>query len=152
MPRLRSSYPFFRTSFLDPEPFCLWRTKLSSLWTTLVQQGWARLAYAYTHWLKYFGPVQARLRAAFSWESATDYWFPNVRSIWGAIAMFTLTLYRYVYMLARVTFLEQSACSLEASRSLGCGPWRSFAKVLAAICALNLNRNLLAQSLSRMTV
>lgn len=87
------------------------------------------LAYTYTNWLEYFGPVQTGLRAAFGWESATDYWFPNVRSVWGAIAMFTLTLYPYVYMLARVAFLEQSVCTLEASRSLGCGPWRSFAKV-----------------------
>ncbi len=87
------------------------------------------LAYTYTDWLEYFGPVQTGLRAAFGWQSATDYWFPNVRSIWGAIAMFTLTLYPYVYMLARVAFLEQSVCTLEASRSLGCGPWRSFVKV-----------------------
>lgn len=87
------------------------------------------LAYTYTNWLEYFGPVQTGLRTLFGWESATDYWFPNVRSIWGAIAMFTLTLYPYVYMLARVAFLEQSVCALEASRSLGCGPWRSFAKV-----------------------
>ncbi|MEL7353600.1 MAG: iron ABC transporter permease [Cyanobacteria bacterium J06560_5] len=87
------------------------------------------LAYTYTDWLEYFGPVQTGLRSLFGWESVADYWFPNVRSIWGAIAMFTLTLYPYVYMLARVAFLEQSVCTLEASRSLGCGPWRSFVKV-----------------------
>ncbi|MEO0769868.1 MAG: iron ABC transporter permease [Cyanobacteria bacterium J06649_4] len=87
------------------------------------------LAYTYTDWLEYYGPVQTGLRNMFGWEQATDYWFPNVRSIGGAIAMFTLTLYPYVYMLARVAFLEQSVCTLEASRSLGCGPWRSFTKV-----------------------
>ena len=87
------------------------------------------LAYTYTDWLEYFGPVQTGLRSLFGWQSATDYWFPNVRSVWGAIALFSLTLYPYVYMLARVAFLEQSVCTLEASRSLGCGPWRSFAKV-----------------------
>ena len=87
------------------------------------------LAYTYTDWLEYFGPVQTGLRSLFGWQSATDYWFPNVRSVWGAIAMFSLTLYPYVYMLARVAFLEQSVCTLEASRSLGCNPWRSFTKV-----------------------
>ena len=87
------------------------------------------LAYTYTNWLEYFGPVQTGLRSAFGWQSATDYWFPPIRSIWGAIAMFTLTLYPYVYMLTRVAFLEQSVCTLEASRSLGCDPWRSFFKV-----------------------
>jgi len=87
------------------------------------------LAYTYTDWLEYFGPVQTGLRSLFGWQSATDYWFPNVRSVWGAVAMFSLTLYPYVYMLARVAFLEQSVCTLEASRSLGCNPWRSFTKV-----------------------
>lgn len=87
------------------------------------------LAYTYTDVLDYFGPVQTALRTLFGWESATDYWFPNVRSLGGAIAMFSLTLYPYVYMLARVAFLEQSASTLEASRSLGCGPWRSFATI-----------------------
>lgn len=87
------------------------------------------LAYTYTDWLEYYGPVQTGVRTLFGWQKAGDYWFPNVRSIGGAIAMFTLTLYPYVYMLARVAFLEQSVCALEASRSLGCGPWRSFFKV-----------------------
>ncbi|NJN02521.1 MAG: iron ABC transporter permease [Leptolyngbyaceae cyanobacterium SL_1_1] len=84
------------------------------------------LAYTYTDFLEYFGPVQTLLRSLFGWQSATDYWFPNVRSIGGAIAMLSLTLYPYVYMLSRVAFLEQSTVTLEASRSLGCGPWRSF--------------------------
>ncbi len=87
------------------------------------------LAYTYTDWLEYYGPIQSGLRSLFGWEQATDYWFPNVRSVWGAIAMFVLTLYPYVYMLARVAFLEQSICTIEASRSLGCGPWRSFSRV-----------------------
>ncbi|MEL6940823.1 MAG: iron ABC transporter permease [Cyanobacteria bacterium J06598_1] len=87
------------------------------------------LAYTYTDWLEYYGPIQTGLRSLFGWETASAYWFPNVRSVWGAIAMFTLTLYPYVYMLARVAFLEQSICTIEASRSLGCGPWRSFSKV-----------------------
>ena len=84
------------------------------------------LAYAYTDMLDYFGPVQTTLRNIFGWTSLRDYWFPNVRSLWGAILMLTLVLYPYVYLLARVAFLEQSVCTIEASRSLGCNPWRSF--------------------------
>ncbi len=87
------------------------------------------LAYTYTDWLDYYGPVQLWLRSQFGWQSVGDYWFPDVRSVGGAIAMFSLTLYPYVYMLTRVAFLEQSVCTLEASRSLGCGPWRSFFRV-----------------------
>ncbi|PSN18068.1 iron ABC transporter permease [filamentous cyanobacterium CCP5] len=84
------------------------------------------LAYTYTDFLEYYGPVQTGLRSLLGWENANAYWFPNVRSLGGAIAMFSLTLYPYVYLLARVAFLELSASTLEASRSLGCGPWRSF--------------------------
>ena len=87
------------------------------------------LAYTYTDWLEYYGPVQTGLRAFFGWQSVKDYWFPDVRSVGGAIAMFSLTLYPYVYMLTRVAFLEQSECTLEASRSLGRGPWSSFYSV-----------------------
>ncbi len=87
------------------------------------------LAYTYTNMLDYYGPVQVTLRSWFGWSSVADYWFPNIRSIWGAIAMLTLVLYPYVYLLARTAFLEQSVCTLEASRSLGCGPWPSFYKV-----------------------
>ncbi|HEY9794612.1 MAG TPA: iron ABC transporter permease [Leptolyngbyaceae cyanobacterium] len=83
------------------------------------------LAYTYTEFLDYSGPVQMALRNLFGWGYG-DYWFPNVRSLWGAIAMLSLVLYPYVYLLARVAFLEQSVCTLEASRTLGCGPWRSF--------------------------
>ena len=84
------------------------------------------LAYSYTSMLDYFGPVQIWLRSIFGWTSINDYWFPNIRSLWGAAVMLLLVLYPYVYLLARVAFIEQSVCTLEASRSLGCNPWRSF--------------------------
>jgi iron(III) transport system permease protein len=83
------------------------------------------LAYAYTDWLDVAGPMQSGLRAAFDWELG-DYWFPDIRSLGGAIALLVLVLYPYVYLLTRVAFLEQSVCTLEASRCLGCNPWRSF--------------------------
>jgi iron(III) transport system permease protein len=84
------------------------------------------LAYTYTELLEYYGPVQTTLRQWFGWESAQDYWFPNVRSLAGAMLMLTLVLYPYVYLLARSAFLSQSVTSIDACRSLGCGPWRSF--------------------------
>jgi len=86
------------------------------------------IAYCYTGLFDFAGPVQTVLRETFGW-SRGDYWFPRVRSLGGAIAMMTLVLYPYVYMLARAAFLEQSVCALEASRILGRGPWRSFLTV-----------------------
>lgn len=87
------------------------------------------LAYTYTHLLDFFGPVQTTLRSVFGWASVNDYWFPEIRNIWGAMVMLILVLYPYVYLLVRVAFLEQATATLEASRCLGCNPWRSFVTV-----------------------
>lgn len=87
------------------------------------------LAYVYTDLLAFYGPVQTWLRQQFGWQEVSDYWFPNVRSLPGAIVMLTLVLYPYVYLLARSAFLAQSVCTLEASRSLGCNPWQGFWRV-----------------------
>ncbi len=86
------------------------------------------MAYAYTDFLQFVGPVQSWLRETFGWR-AGDYWFPDVRSVGGAVAMFIFVLYPYVYLLARTAFLERAGGMLEAGRSLGLGPWRCFFKV-----------------------
>ena len=83
------------------------------------------IAYTYTGLLEVAGPVQEALRATTGWQYG-DYWFPEIRSLTGAICMFSLVLYPYVYLLTRAAFLEQSLCVLEVARTLGCGPWRSF--------------------------
>ncbi|MGG7567600.1 ABC transporter permease [Rhodovulum sp. DZ06] len=86
-------------------------------------------AYALTDLLEYAGPVQTALREAFGWRNAQDYWFPEIRSIWSAGFVLTLSLYPYTYLLARAAFKEQSVCALEVARSLGCGPWGAFGRV-----------------------
>lgn len=86
------------------------------------------IAYTYTGMLDFAGPVQSTLRDWTGWGYG-DYWFPEVRSLGGAIAMLSLVLYPYVYLMARAAFLEQSVCVLEVSRTLGAGPWRSFFRV-----------------------
>lgn len=83
------------------------------------------MAYAYTDFLQFTGPVQTWLRAYFGW-APREYWFPDVRSVGGAAAIFSFVFYPYVYLLARAAFLEQAAGMIEAGRSLGYGPWRSF--------------------------
>ena len=86
------------------------------------------IAYTYTDLLQVSGPVQTFLRDVTGW-SARDYWFPPIRSLGGAIAMLSLVLYPYVYLLARAAFVQQSSGILEAARTLGCSPWGAFAKV-----------------------
>ena len=86
------------------------------------------IAYAYTDLLEYSGPLQTFLRAMFSWESPAAYWFPEIRSLGGAVLVMAFVLYPYVYLLARTAFLEQSVNVLEVGRVLGRGPWGSFLK------------------------
>ena len=84
------------------------------------------LAYVYTDFFEYFGPLQALLRKIGGWDSANEYWFPEIRSLPGAIVLFTLVLYPYVYLITKVSFAEQGRNTIEASRSLGRNPWQSF--------------------------
>ncbi len=100
------------------------------------------MAYVYTDLLEFAGPVQSTLRALFGW-GAREYWFPQIRSLEGAILMMALALYPYVYLLTRAAFLEQSICVLEVSRTLGRGPTRSFFAV-----ALPLARPAIAAGLA----
>mgnify|MGYP000631002193 CR=1 FL=1 len=86
------------------------------------------IAYAYTDFLQFSGPLQGWLRDLFGW-SFGDYWFPEVRSLGGAATLITLVLYPYVYMLARASFMEQSVCMLDVGRTLGRGPWQLFRSV-----------------------
>ena len=86
------------------------------------------MAYAYTDLLQFSGPVQAWLREWMGWR-AGQYWFPDVRSLGGAVLMFSLVLYPYVYLLARAAFLEQSDSMLEMARICGYSPWGMFLHV-----------------------
>ena len=84
------------------------------------------LAFVITDQLEYAGNVQSALRDVFGWTSARDYWFPEIRSLGGAIIVLSLVLYPYVYLLARAAFIEQSLGLFETSRTLGRGPVASF--------------------------
>ncbi len=86
------------------------------------------MAYTYTDFLSFTGPVQNLLRSLTGW-GFEDYWFPNIRSLGGAIIMMSFVFFPYVYLLTRAAFLEQSSSVLEASRSLGATPLQSFRKI-----------------------
>lgn len=86
------------------------------------------MAYTYTDLLQFVGPLQTWLREGFGWRKG-DYWFPDMRSLGGAVAMFIFVLYPYVYLLARTAFLERASGMLEVGRSLGLGAWASFFRI-----------------------
>jgi len=86
------------------------------------------LAYVYSDFLQHAGPVQTGWRELMG-LGPREGWFPNIHSLPGAILLFVLTLYPYVYLLARAAFLEQSVSVFEAARSLGCSAGSAFRRV-----------------------
>jgi iron(III) transport system permease protein len=74
------------------------------------------LGFIYMATFDYAGPTQTLLRDLFG----SSKWFPNIRSLGGAIIVLSLVLYPYVYVLARAAFRDQSAVLLESARMLGC--------------------------------
>ena len=101
------------------------------------------VAYIYVDLLDTLGPVQGALRALFGWTSPSQYWFPDVRSLGGAIFVMGVVLYPYVYLAARAMFQTQSACLIEVARTLG-----ATRLMLARHVALPLARPALAVGLS----
>jgi iron(III) transport system permease protein len=74
------------------------------------------VAYAYSDFLQFSGPLQTALRAALGWQGAL---WPDVRSLWGAAAVLSLALYPYVYLLVRAALVERAPQLMEAARLLG---------------------------------
>ena len=101
------------------------------------------IAFSYLEFLDYSGVLQTTLRGLFGWRNAQDYWFPDIRSLGGAIFVMSMVLYPYVYITARASFLAQSVCVLEVSRTLGRSAARTFWEV-----ALPLARPALAAGLA----
>ena len=79
------------------------------------------VAYAYTDFLQYSGPLQMWLRQTGGWHGAL---WPDIRSLWGAALVLSLCLYPYVYLLARTALTERATPLMEAARLLGAPLWR----------------------------
>lgn len=74
------------------------------------------VAYAYTDFLQFSGPLQNALRAGLSLEGRV---FPEIRNTAGAAWVFTFSLYPYVYLLVRTALGENASQLMEAARLLG---------------------------------
>lgn len=72
------------------------------------------------------GPIQGWWRDTFG----QDAWFPEVRSMGGAIVVFTLVLYPYVFLLARAALADQAGSAYDVARSLGAGPLEAARRVM----------------------
>ncbi|PVE25278.1 iron ABC transporter permease [Microvirga sp. KLBC 81] len=100
-------------------------------------------AYIYVELFDSAGLVQMALRDLMGWKLRSDYWFPEVRSLYGCIVVMSAVLYPYVYIAARAMFLTQSASMLEVARVLGASRLKLF-----RVIALPLARPALAVGLS----
>ncbi|MCG6201499.1 ABC transporter permease [Psychromonas antarctica] len=101
------------------------------------------VAIVYTDLLDFSGPLQRLLRGVMGWQRAGDYYFPEIRTLFGAILILSLALYPYLYLLLRGAFLGQSGSLFQAARSLGASPLRAFYRV-----SLPLSRSAIAVGLS----
>ena len=101
------------------------------LWASLLPMAMPGyiVAYAYVDFLSYAGPLQTWLRGVFGWTRPGDYWFPDIRSMGGAIFVLSMVLYPYVFLTARASFIRQPATQLEVARALGQTPWGAFRSV-----------------------
>lgn len=76
------------------------------------------VAFAYTDFLQFSGPLQTAWR---DWSGLKSPLWPDVRSAWGAVVVFSVTLYPYVYLLVRAALLERASRLMASARLLGAG-------------------------------
>ena len=89
------------------------------------------VAYAYTDFFEYAGPIQVGLRDFFNWQTSKDYWFPEIRSTGGAIFVMSSVLYPYVYVLARTSFKKSPSSFYEIAKIYNKNPFFSVGLPLA---------------------
>lgn len=89
-------------------------------------------AYSYTGLLDVAGPIQSAIRDHFSLQFG-EYWFPEIRSLGGAIFVLSFVLYPYVFLMARASFMEQSQHLRDVAQLLGYGRRKAFFKITLPI-------------------
>ena len=86
------------------------------------------LAYTFTEIFDTYGSANTLLSNIFLFDEKKIF-FPSVRNIYGAIAVFSFTLYPYVYLVSRMAFVNQSISIIEAGRILGLSRVGAFFKL-----------------------
>lgn len=76
------------------------------------------LAYTFTGLFDSYGSANNLVRELFSLNSNYIF-FPNIRNIYGAIIVFSFTLYPYIYLATRMALINQSRSILEVGKTLG---------------------------------
>ncbi|MDQ2633108.1 MAG: iron ABC transporter permease [Pseudomonadota bacterium] len=90
-------------------------------------------AYAFGEFFEYSGPVQGAVRTLFGFQTARDYWFPDIRTTSGCALVLSSVLYPYVYLTTRIVFLMQGRNIADVARTLGARPAKVFWRVLLPV-------------------
>ena len=76
-------------------------------------------AYTFVEFFSFTGPLQETVRAVGGYTSSREYWFPEIRSVWGTMFVLGIVLYPYVYLSVRTLFLMQGNNIPDSARMLG---------------------------------
>ena len=90
------------------------------------------LAYTFTGLFDSYGTLNEVAGSIFNLQESESF-FPNIRNIYGAILVFSFTLYPYVYLICRTAFLNQSRSMFEVGRTLGLSQKLIFLKLALPI-------------------
>ena len=77
------------------------------------------VAYCYTDFFEYSGIVQTTLRDLLNFSSPSEYYFPEIRSLGGAVFVISFVLYPYVYLITKVAFKSTPASLVEFAEISG---------------------------------
>jgi len=114
---LTSNYSFFGKNFFD------WALILPLAVPPYI------LAYTFTGLFDSYGTANNLIREIFSLNFEYIF-FPNVRNIYGAIIVFSFTLYPYIYLATRIAFINQSRSLREVGETLGFSKFGVFFKLV----------------------
>lgn len=85
------------------------------------------MGYTYTGMLDFAGPLHSFLRNQLDIHITGS--LIDIMNLPGAIFILSITLFPYVFLISRSSFLQQSKTLQEASSLLGSNRWRTFIKV-----------------------
>ena len=77
------------------------------------------VAYCYTDFFEYSGFLQTSIRELFNLNSPNDYFFPEIRSLGGAIFVISFVLYPYIYLITKVAFKSTPSSLFELAELNG---------------------------------
>ena len=77
------------------------------------------VAYSYTDFLEYSGFIQTFIRDIFLFKTSKEYYFPEIRSMGGAIFVMSFVLYPYIYLISKLAFLSTPISLYELAKMHG---------------------------------